>query len=124
MWANCHTHSKYCDGKGELAEYVQSAKKNGVTSLGFSSHAHVPFPCKWCVEKDNLPYYLKEVEDVKCANPDIEIYKSLEIDFVPGVVSPHEYKDELDYTIGSIHFVDQFDDGTRWEIDNTHAVFK
>jgi histidinol-phosphatase (PHP family) len=124
MWANYHTHSKYCDGKGELADYIASARKNQVKSLGFSSHAPVPFPCKWCMDKNNLPLYLKEIQDLKNANSDIEIYKSLEIDFIPGIITPHEFRDELDYTIGSIHFVDQFADGTRWEIDNTHAVFK
>jgi histidinol-phosphatase (PHP family) len=124
MWANYHTHSKYCDGKGELADYIASARKNQVKSLGFSSHAPVPFPCKWCMDKNNLPLYLKEIDDLKNANSDIEIYKSLEIDFIPGIITPHEFRDELDYTIGSIHFVDQFADGTRWEIDNTHTVFK
>jgi histidinol-phosphatase (PHP family) len=123
MWANYHSHSKYCDGKGELAEYIEAARKAGIKTMGFSSHAPVPFDCKWTMKKENLPLYLKDFEILKKSTRDIEIYKSLEIDFIPGVVSPFEYKDELDYLIGSIHFVEQLPDGRQWEIDNTHAVF-
>jgi len=123
MWANYHTHSKYCDGKGELNDYIQSAKKHGVTSLGFSSHAPVPFDCSWSMDKDSFAAYLQEIETLRCSNPAMEIYKGLEIDFIPGVVAPYEFKQDLDFTIGSIHFVDELPDGRRWEIDNSHAVF-
>jgi histidinol-phosphatase (PHP family) len=123
MWANYHSHSKYCDGKGELSDYIQAARKSQVKSMGFSSHAPVPFECKWCMPEERLPLYLEEINNLKRSTPDIEIYKSLEIDFIPGIMSPFDFKDDLDYTIGSIHFVDQLPDGRRWEIDNTHAVF-
>jgi histidinol-phosphatase (PHP family) len=123
MWANYHSHSKYCDGKGELADYIQAARNAQVTSLGFSSHAPVPFDCKWCMKKENLPVYLEEIKALKKSTTDIEVYKSLEIDFIPGVISPFDFKYDLDYLIGSIHFVDQLPDGRWWEIDNTHAVF-
>lgn len=123
MWTNYHTHSKYCDGKSEFNDYIDSARRNGVVSLGFSSHAPVPFDCKWCMKKDDFPKYLEDINDLKKHVHDIEIYKSLEIDFIPGVVSPFEYKQDLDYTIGSIHFVDQFPDGRRWEIDGGHELF-
>src|SRR4051812_37908640 len=99
MWTNYHSHSKYCDGKGELADYIQAARKAKVTSMGFSSHAPVPFDCKWCMKKENLQLYLSEINDLKKSTTDIEIYKSLEIDFVPGIISPYQFKDELDYTI-------------------------
>jgi len=124
MWSNFHSHSKYCDGKGELQEYITAARKNRLFSMGFSSHAPVPFDCKWCMRAENFSAYLKEIEELRKANPDIEIYKSLEIDFIPGKVSPYQFKSNLDYTIGSIHFVDQLPDGKPWEIDNTHAVFR
>jgi histidinol-phosphatase (PHP family) len=123
MWSNYHSHSKYCDGKGEISDYIAAAKKNNVKSIGISSHAPVPFPCKWCMDKSKLSEYLSTIDDLRKINPDLEIYKGLEVDFVPGITSPNNFKDELDYSVGSIHFVDQFPDGTRWEIDNTHVVF-
>jgi histidinol-phosphatase (PHP family) len=124
MWTNYHSHSKYCDGKGELHEYLDAAKKHRFPSVGFSSHAPVPFDCKWCMKPESLPQYLKEIETLKLANPDIEIYSGLEVDFIPGVISPWQFREQLDYSIGSIHFVDRLPDGRPWEIDNTQAVFQ
>ena len=123
MWANFHSHSKYCDGKGELREYLESAKKNNVFSIGFSSHAPVPFECKWTMRKEEFPGYSNEISRLRNDNPEIEIYSGLEIDFIPGVINPFDYKDELDYVIGSIHFIDHFQDGKPWEIDGSHALF-
>jgi histidinol-phosphatase (PHP family) len=123
MWVNYHSHCKYCDGKGELRDYVTAAEKNNIISLGFSSHAPVPFECKWTMPKEKLSLYYEEVDHLKSTNRNIEIYKSLEIDFVPGLVSPFDFKDELDYLVGSIHFVDKFPDGRPWEIDGPHAGF-
>jgi histidinol-phosphatase (PHP family) len=124
MWSNFHSHSRYCDGKGDLQDYVNAAKKNNLFTVGFSSHAPVPFDCKWCMKRERLQEYIKEIEALRKANTDLEIYKSLEIDFVPGEVSPRDFEDQLDYTIGSIHFVDRFPDGQPWEIDNTHLIFQ
>jgi histidinol-phosphatase (PHP family) len=124
MWSNFHSHSNYCDGKGELSEYLAAALTNKLVSIGFSSHAPVPFPCKWCMKKEELQSYLEDIDHLRFHHHTIEIYKSLEIDFIPGVVSPVQFRDMLDYTIGSIHFVDKLPDGTPWEIDNTSAVFQ
>jgi histidinol-phosphatase (PHP family) len=124
MWSNFHSHCNYCDGKGELHEYLAAAKNNRLFTVGFSSHAPVPFDCKWCMNGEDLPAYLEEIHGLRNSNPDIEIYKSLEIDFIPGVVSPADFKNVLDYTIGSIHFIDRLPDGRPWEIDNTPAVFR
>lgn len=123
MWSNFHTHSAYCDGKGRLKEYVDAAKIAGLKQLGFSSHAPLPFSTKWSMHPAALPRYLGEIETLKKQHPEIEIYKGLEIDFVPALVSIADYRSCLDYTIGSIHFVDSFE-GKHWEIDNTLTVFK
>src|SRR5687768_9967132 len=103
MWSNFHTHSSFCDGKGELSEYVQEAKKLKMLSLGFSSHAPVPFPTKWCMKSERLPEYLESVRKLKVLNHDLDIYAGLEVDFIPGVTSPNVFKNKLDYTIGSVH---------------------
>lgn len=122
MWSNFHTHNAYCDGKGAIQDYVRKAEELNMISLGFSSHAPLPFPSKWCMKPENLDAYLQEVNTLK-QNSRTEIYTSLEIDFIPGAISPNDFRGKLDYTIGSIHFVDQLPDGTRWEIDGTHTFF-
>jgi len=123
MAFNFHTHTNYCDGKGQVVEYVQNAKALTFKSLGISSHAPLPFTCTWCMKDDQLTQYLLEIESLKDQFPSIEIYTGLEVDYIPGISGPGKFKDKLDYTIGSVHFVDQLPDGRPWEIDGAHTVF-
>lgn len=123
MWANFHMHSHYCDGKGALTEYVKAALELGMPAAGFSSHAPVPFDCLWCMKAERLDDYLREADHLKQVNEGIELYKGLEVDYIPGVISPRDFSSRLDYTIGSVHFIDAFPDGTPWEIDGLHTLF-
>ena len=104
-------------------DYVDEARKLNMISIGFSSHAPVPFPTKWCMKAEDLDQYLGTIEKIKKSNSFVHIYKGLEVDFIPGVVSPDQFRDQLDYTVGSIHFIDKFPDGIRWEIDGLHTLF-
>jgi len=123
MWSNFHTHSNYCDGKGALSDYATKAKALSLFSLGFSSHAPLPFNCSWCMNGEALTRYLTEIEELKLIHPELEIYKGLEVDFIPGMISVHQFKDHLDYSIGSIHFVECYPDGKPWEIDGPRPAF-
>jgi histidinol-phosphatase (PHP family) len=76
-------HCNYCDGKAEMIEYVQQAKSMGMLSIGFSSHAPVSFPCVWCMKPENLDSYLRAIETLQASSPELEIYKGLEVDFIP-----------------------------------------
>ncbi len=122
MWTNFHTHSNYCDGKSPLAEIVHSAEGRHMVSLGFSSHAPIPFDCKWCMKAGALENYLYEIKELKKSSA-LEIYAGLEVDYIPTVTSPKKFELQLDYTIGSVHFADAFADGKRWEIDGPHEGF-
>ncbi|MFM8740263.1 MAG: histidinol-phosphatase [Cytophagales bacterium] len=120
MWFNFHTHTNFCDGKNSIAEMVQTAEQNSLVSLGFSSHAPVPFDCKWCMRSEQLTNYQHEIKQAKSPST-IEIYNGLEVDYIPNVIAPTDFA--LDYSIGSIHFVDQFKDNVHWEIDGNHQIF-
>jgi histidinol-phosphatase (PHP family) len=123
MWANFHTHSHYCDGVGKFEDYITAAA-GSVVSLGFTSHAPVPFECKWCMQSANLDAYVGELDQTRERFRErIQVYKGLEVDYVPGLISPYTFRDKLDFTVGSIHFVEKLPDGRHWEIDNTHEVF-
>jgi len=123
MWSNFHMHSTYCDGKSEIMDYVDEARKLHMISIGFSSHAPVPFPTMWCMKAEDLGEYLATIEKIKSSNSFVEIYKGLEVDFIPGVISPNQFRDKLDYTVGSVHFIEKFFDGIAWEIDGLHSLF-
>jgi histidinol-phosphatase (PHP family) len=122
MVSNFHTHTAHCDGTGSCIDYVLYAKEQGLVSLGFSSHAPLPFPCRWSLPENHLADYLDEITHLQI-NHEIELYKGLEVDYIPHVTGPKKFKHLLDYTIGSVHFVDYLPDGTPWEIDGPHAVF-
>ena len=122
MWSNFHTHSTYCDGKASLSANVE-AGRHQLRSLGFSSHAPVPFDCPWTMKKEALQPYILEINALKKSNPQMEIYAGLEVDYIPNVTGPRSFQHQLDYTIGSIHFVDAFPDGTAWEADSPYGNF-
>jgi histidinol-phosphatase (PHP family) len=123
MWFNFHTHSEYCDGKTSLQELLKEASSRRLLSLGFSSHAPLPFNKAWAMKESSLAQYLAEISDLRRQSGTVEVYAGLEVDYVPGKISPDRYAAKLDFTIGSVHFVDYFEDGEPWEIDNTSAVF-
>lgn len=127
-WTNYHNHCKYCDGVEEIETHVLHAINVGVFSLGFSSHSPVSFENKWSMQKKDIPYYLKDIQTAaERFSGQIEIYKSLEIDFFPdhsGIIKKWTNELNLDYSIGSVHFVDAFEDGMPWEIDGPSLTFE
>lgn len=126
-WTNYHSHCHYCDGKYEPEQYVKSALQKGVISYGFSSHAPVPFDCTWTMKSEDAHSYIGEINSLKQNyKGQIQLYKGLEVDYIPGITGPKSKPIidlDLDYTVGSIHFVEAFPDGRRWEIDGSHQVF-
>ncbi|MFN5168916.1 MAG: histidinol-phosphatase [Cyclobacteriaceae bacterium] len=123
MWANYHTHSQYCDGREKPETYLAEAQQQGLIALGFSSHAPLPFARPWCMASDSFAGYITHMATLK-ENADIEIACGLEVDFIPGLIGPHHFQHQLDYTIGSVHFVDRLPDGDHWEIDSTRETFE
>ena len=128
-WSNYHGHSRYCDGKCELIDYVEKAKELDVRVLGISSHAPVPFDTWWTMPNDKLPEYLSELKDLKLKHNDenFTLLSSLEVDYIPTILGPSNQKiidAELDYIVGSIHYVDRLESGERWTIDSNEEEFE
>ena len=109
MLFNYHTHSRYCDGKGELREYVEYALSRGFVSLGFSGHAPVPFPSTFAIKDDEYINYCNEVRQLQQEYKGrIDIKLGLEIDYIPGLqedFKPLVEKGGLDYVIGGVHLL-------------------
>lgn len=118
MWTNYHTHGDYCDGKEPLSNYLNHPL---IASLGFSAHAPLPFECNWSMPAEKLEAYFAEISELK-RTAVIEIYAGLEVDYIPKLIGP-AYFPQTDFTVGSVHFVDQFRDCIPWEIDGLHSRF-
>lgn len=126
-WTNYHQHCHYDDGKERIMAYASRAMEQNVVSMGFSCHSPVPFENNWSLKAEDISAYLKEIEDAKKAYEGrLEIYRSLEIDFIPGMsdLNAAWIKElNLDYTLGSVHFVGAYENGRPWEIDGPHHLF-
>lgn len=127
MITNYHTHCNYCDGGKPMEDYIKEAISKGIVAYGISSHAPVNFSCKWTMKPEEANNYSKEIDDLKLKYKNqIQLYKGLEVDFIPEKVGPTHPNIKalgLDYTIGSIHFMDAYEDGTPWQIDDNKHVF-
>ncbi|AEF82100.1 histidinol-phosphatase [Leadbettera azotonutricia] len=108
-----HTHTSFCDGEGSVEDFCQAAYEKGLQSLGFSAHAPVfrktGIKTGWNLPEENLEAYLDAVRAAKKRwEGKLPVYLGLEVDFIPGLISPgdKDYKEMgLDYTIGSVHFM-------------------
>ena len=127
-WTNFHGHCFYCDGKDSPEAYVLKAIELQMPCYGFSSNSPVPFKSVWNMKARNVNKYIEHIRKLKEKyKSQIQLYCSMEVDFVPDLMGPKNkiITDlKLDYTIGSIHYLDAFRNGQPWEIDGTHEVFK
>jgi histidinol-phosphatase (PHP family) len=119
---NLHTHSNFCDGKGDPEEYILAAISKGFHTLGFSSHAPVPFENNFAIKNDaELQKYCNTIRELALKYTDrISVYLALELDFIDGITRDFsELKNScnLDYTIGSLHLVRNANKEGLWFID-------
>ena len=123
QYFNHHTHTIYCDGKAEPEEYVKRALELNFHTLGFSGHAPVPFENSFSIKDDRLEEYADVVRKLKEKySRQIEIFLSLEIDYIPGITHSFEYFTEragLDYTIGGVHLIKSNENNKLWFIDGS-----
>lgn len=126
-WSNYHQHTHYDDGTKSIEEHVIAAIDQGVVSLGFSGHCPVPFDNNWSMKRADLQRYFDEIDLSRQRHHNcIQIYKSLETDYIPGLINintPWLQALPLDYSIGSVHFVGAYEHGRHWEIDGPHQLF-
>ncbi len=127
MYTNYHGHCHYCDGQEVPEAYVLAAIAQDMRGYGFSSHAPLPYELPWTMPSDRLLAYRQDIAALQQRYADqLPIYCGLEIDYIPPVTGPNHPRWQelaLDYTIGSVHFVNFFSDGRPWEIDGDHGVF-
>jgi len=119
---NLHNHSHYCDGSAAPEQYVKAAIDKGFHTLGFSSHAPVPFDNKFAInDEGKLLEYAAEIRQLKEKYKDsLKIFLSIEVDYIPGITQDFSYFKnlvKLDYTIGGVHLVKNEDKHGLWFID-------
>ena len=126
---NYHTHTKFSDGSDMPETYIEKAINLGLTSIGFSDHAPIKgYPTNWNMKIENLDSYFIKLEELKHKyKEDIEVLIGLEIDYIPNLISPKSaylQKHNLDFTIGSVHFLNKFKDGSYWDFEGSKKEIK
>lgn len=126
--SNFHSHCTFCDGRGSMEEFVKYAIAKGLRKYGFSSHAPVPFHTSWTMNADDFADYQNEFYRIKEKYAaQIELYLGLEIDYIPGCSNARSdffNHLNLDYSIGSVHYLDLLSDGSYWSIDGPFEEFE
>ena len=122
-WTNFHTHTRFCDGADEPERYVEEAVKQGFESLGFSAHAPLPYDNPWSLKSNEIEKYKNEILRLKDKYADkINIFISLEADYIPDLSTPHSvFRNNigLDYLIGGVHLVKKKNSDKLWFIDGS-----
>ena len=110
-----HVHTRFSDGEGEVAEFVERAIALGLPEIGFADHLVPPGlgeAGSYGVAPDQLEDYVTAVREAAVHYPEIRVLLSVEADYLI------EHEDALaemlaqfpfDYVVGSIHFVGSFD---------------
>ena len=111
--ASIHVHTTFSDGTNDIETCCRMAHKKGLESLGFSDHAPLThrtgFHNPWHMRDEKLNEYIDTVRAAqKRWEGKLSVYLGLEVDFIPGITGPadKEYREmDLDYIIGSVHYV-------------------
>lgn len=113
-----HTHTVFCDGANTAEEMVRRAIELGCPEIGFSCHAPMNFEADWCMTKEGVKEYKKEIARLKEKySNEIKIYLGIEQDYF----SPDD-TEGYDYVIGSVHYV--YKDGNYISLDISSNTLK
>lgn len=126
-YSTIHTHTNYCDGNNTPEEMVLAAIEKGMKTIGISTHGPLPFKAKWAVDDDKIQAYINEINALKEKYKDkIDVLLGMELDYFIDTEFEHVDKnifEQLDYIIGSIHYLGRYEDGRPWTVDGAYENF-
>ncbi len=118
MIVDLHNHTTLCNhAEGESEEYVKKAIQNGTKYFGFSDHAPMDYDQKHRMQFSQMDKYENSILTLKEKyKNDIDILLAYEVDFLEGFMDEKILKADVDYLIGSVHFVN------KWGFDNPEFI--
>lgn len=118
MIVDMHNHTTLCNhANGSMEEFILKAIKNGTKYFGFADHAPMNFDKKYRMSFEQMHMYEKMVNDVKNEFEDkIDILLGYEVDFLDNFIDERVIKSDVDYLIGSVHFINS------WGFDNPEFI--
>lgn len=118
MVIDLHNHTPLCNhAKGSPLEFIQKAIEKKIDLFGFSDHAPMNFDKAYRMSFDEMIRYEEEILELKKAfEADIKIRLAYEVDYLPGFIDSRVLDREVDYLIGSVHFIG------GWGFDNPEFI--
>ncbi len=133
MLIDLHNHTTLCNhASGTTKEYIQQAIKQNIKVYGFSDHAPMDFDPKYRMKYQEIDIYEDMV--LSLANEyknEIDIKLAYEVDFIDKYTNEDITKRDVDYLIGSVHFINEwgFDNPTfigkykNYDIDELYSLY-
>ncbi|MDD2790158.1 MAG: histidinol-phosphatase [Sulfurimonas sp.] len=120
MKVDLHNHTTRCNhAVGEMEEYVKKAIASGTKKFGFSDHAPMDFDPKYRMGFEEMREYEHDVLALKEKyKSQIEILLGYEVDYLKGHIDQRVLDVDVDYLIGSVHFIGD------WGFDNPEFIGK
>jgi histidinol-phosphatase (PHP family) len=118
MRIDLHNHTTLCNhATGSIEQYVLKAIEKKIDVFGFSDHAPMDFDPGYRMSFEQMDAYKKSVYEVKEKYADqVEILFAYEVDYLPGHMDERVLKADVDYLIGSVHFIHE------WGFDNPEFI--
>ena len=118
MKIDLHSHTTLCNhAEGSVDEYVEKAIEFGIDIIGFSDHAPMDFDPGYRMSFEEMALYKKWVMEAKQKYADkIEVLFGYEVDYLPGHMDERVLKADVDFLIGSVHFINE------WGFDNPEFI--
>lgn len=120
MNIDLHNHTPLCNhAEGSIEDFVKKAIECKIDYFGFSDHAPMEFDPKYRMRFNQMGLYEKSVLHVKEKyKDDITVLLAYEVDFLKGYIDDRVLQREVDYFIGSVHFLGE------WGFDNPEFIGK
>jgi histidinol-phosphatase (PHP family) len=118
MIVDLHNHTPLCNhAEGTIDEYINAAISKGTEVFGFSDHAPMDFDPQYRMKFEDMRAYEEEVLKAKEKYKEqITILLSYEVDYLKGHMDERVLNAEVDYLIGSVHFIN------GWGFDNPEFI--
>lgn len=118
---NLHQHSLFSDGKESPEAYADKAVALGFSTIGFTEHSPLPFSNPFSLAEEELDNYVAAIKQLqKKYKGKLNIFRALEMDYIPGMSTDFNYwkqRCKTDYLIGSVHLVKPEDTDELWFTD-------
>ncbi|BDX37590.1 histidinol-phosphatase [Tenuifilaceae bacterium CYCD] len=119
MYPDYHMHTNFSDGRDTHEDMLASAQMKGISEIGFTDHISVK-PIGWSMDLFSIPLMIETVGQLKEKSSNIAVKLGAEVDYIAGKekqIAELLKQIPLDYCIGSVHFVDD------WNFDTDIAPY-